>query len=70
MMGKLSMAMTTFAAMGGMVSMGMITGGGPREFNERRNLEATGWQPYSLKVGDAYISYARIALGLPRSPSR
>ena len=60
MMGKLSMAMTTFAAMGGMVSMGMITGGGPREFNERRNLEATGWQPYSLKVGDAYISYARI----------
>lgn len=39
---------------------GTITGGGPTNPRERRNLMATGWRPYSVKVGDYYVSYARL----------
>jgi GGDEF domain-containing protein len=36
---------------------GLITGMGPKDNDERRNLERTGWAQYSLKLGDAYYSY-------------
>ncbi|MDP1026277.1 thermonuclease family protein [Sphingomonas sp. KR1UV-12] len=39
---------------------GKITGGGPADPSARRLLMADGWQPYSLKVGDRYYSYARL----------
>ena len=38
---------------------GQITGGGPTDPARRRVLEDTGWQPYSVKVGDSYVSYRR-----------
>lgn len=44
---------------------GSITGGGPQNTNARKILEATGWQPYSIRVEDpdtgavTYQSYAR-----------
>ena len=37
-----------------------ITGGGPRDPKEKKALEATGWRPYSLKIGDTYYSYQRL----------
>lgn len=39
---------------------GVITGGGPADDNARRSLMADGWQPYSIKIGDKYVSYARL----------
>lgn len=36
---------------------GMITGSAPSDPKERKALFATGWKPYSFKVGDNYISY-------------
>lgn len=39
---------------------GYLTGGGPADDSARRMLEADGWQPYSLRVGDAYYSYQRL----------
>jgi hypothetical protein len=36
---------------------GMITGSAPSDPKERKALFATGWRPYSFKVGDAYVSY-------------
>lgn len=48
--------------MGGMVMAGMagnITGAGPQDPALQETLRATGWQPYSFKVGDQYISYSR-----------
>lgn len=39
---------------------GQITGGGPADYEARRLLQADGWQPYSFKVGDRYVSYARL----------
>ncbi len=38
---------------------GNITGGGPSDPARRRQLEATGWQPYSIRVGDEWLSYRR-----------
>jgi hypothetical protein len=36
---------------------GMITGSAPSDPKERKALFATGWKPYSFRVGDAYVSY-------------
>jgi hypothetical protein len=38
-----------------------ITGGGPGDYKQRQNLEQTGWRPYSIRVGDTYVSYKRVA---------
>lgn len=38
---------------------GTITGGGPRDPQMRAALVNTGWQPYSVRAGDKYYSYAR-----------
>jgi hypothetical protein len=38
---------------------GHVTGGGPVDFRKKQTLEATGWQPYSVKIGGKYFSYHR-----------
>jgi hypothetical protein len=43
-----------------LASQGKITGGGPADPSAKRALEANGWQPYSVKVGDTYVSYRRL----------
>lgn len=56
------MAMGTTMMMVGadMALQGNITGAGPSDPNLRQKLRASGWQPYSVKVGDRYISYQKI----------
>ena len=39
---------------------GGSSGGGPLDPDERSMLESTGWQPYSVKLGNNYISYQRL----------
>lgn len=39
---------------------GMVTGSGPTDPEERSALMATGWQPYSFKIGDKYYPYGRL----------
>ena len=39
---------------------GGATGGGPLDPDERAMLESTGWQPYSVKIGNQYISFQRL----------
>lgn len=39
-----------------LANAGYITGRGPKSINQRAALERTGWRPYSVKVGDMYIS--------------
>ncbi|SEQ47323.1 Endonuclease YncB, thermonuclease family [Sphingobium sp. YR768] len=43
-----------------MASQGMITGNGPADEKARNLLLADGWQPYSIKIGDQYVSYQRL----------
>lgn len=37
-----------------------ISGGGPRDPKARKRLEDAGWQPYSIRVGNKWISYRRL----------
>jgi hypothetical protein len=39
---------------------GLMTGGGPTDSRQRAVLYASGWQPYSVKIGDMYYSYSRL----------
>lgn len=43
-----------------MAANGQITGNGPADEKSRALLLADGWQPYSIKVGDTYVSYQRL----------
>lgn len=43
-----------------MAKDGQITGGGPADWDERRNWLATGKQPYAVKIGNTWVSMARI----------
>lgn len=52
--GSAAMALASDMAM-----QGVVTGKGPSDPGERQALLRTGWQPYSVKVGDKWISYAR-----------
>ena len=36
-----------------------VSGAGPRNRDEREALRMTGWQPYSIKVGNKWMSYRR-----------
>lgn len=47
------------AASADLAMSGMITGRGPSDRRERQTLERTGWQPYSIRVGDRYFAYDR-----------
>lgn len=37
----------------------VVTGAGPENYAQREALERMGWQPYSIKIGNKYISYKR-----------
>lgn len=52
--GSAAMAVAADLAMNG-----MLTGKGPSDPKERQALLRTGWQPYSVKIGDKWHSYAR-----------
>ncbi len=47
------------ASLAALALSGHITGGGPTDYKKEETLRATGWQPYSLKIGDRYVSYHR-----------
>lgn len=42
-----------------MAKQGLITGGGPKDKAKREMLFRTGWQPYSIKIGDTYYPFNR-----------
>lgn len=37
----------------------VITGGGPSDPALRKQLQAAGWQPYSIRIGDRYMSFRK-----------
>jgi len=46
--------------MADLARQGLVTGSPPDDDNKNRLLRADGWQPYSFKIGDRYISYNRL----------
>ncbi|MGF1625967.1 MAG: hypothetical protein ACFCVH_13880 [Alphaproteobacteria bacterium] len=39
---------------------GNISGGGPSDTGQRQALQRSGWQPYSIRIGDRWIQYSRL----------
>jgi hypothetical protein len=56
-MAKVSLGTTTLTAFALWAAEGNLTGRGPDRKEERDALLRTGWQPYSMKLGDKYYSY-------------
>lgn len=51
------MGAVAFAGLALYAAQGNITGKGPEDVQKRRTMEAQGWQPYSIRVGDRWVSY-------------
>ena len=58
--GRATTAMGILTVGGTAAATGVITGRGPEDPEQRKLLEETGWAPYSIKVGDTYVSYQRL----------
>ncbi len=58
-MARLTMGTTVGIAGITLASQGYITGGGPKDPAQRAMLYLSGWQPYSVRVGDIYYAYGR-----------
>lgn len=59
-LGKLVMGSTIMAISADLTLSGHLTGAGPTDRDAKNILRATGWQPYSVKVGDTYYAYNRL----------
>ena len=57
--GRLAFASAITLTVGAAAAAGVITGGGPKSKTERDLKTQTGWQPYSIKIGNTYYSYRR-----------
>lgn len=56
-MARMALGTTIVVATTALAAQGLMTGGGPSDPAQRALLRSTGWQPYSIKVGDMYYSY-------------
>lgn len=61
---KLALGTTFVGGALGMAAAGHITGGGPSDWKMRRELEQSGWRPYSLKLetdeGTKYVELVKL----------
>ena len=57
---RVSMGSTAMISTGYLAAQGLITGGGPSDPEMQAALRRTGWQPYSMRIGDTYISFNRL----------
>lgn len=57
---QLSLGTGVIATISSLWGQGLVTGGGPKDPGQRSALLATGWQPYSFKIGNKYYSYGRL----------
>lgn len=60
MLARVGMGSAASAVVASYTIDGSITGAGPSNPDARQLLELSGWQPYSIRVGDKYHSYARM----------
>ena len=58
--GRLRVGTALWATAGAIAASGKITGYGPTDPRERKALMATGWKPYSFKLGNTYIQFSRL----------
>lgn len=56
---KMAMGGLMFTTGATLAAGGFLTGSGPMDKDLRETKRLTGWQPYSIKIGDTYVSFAR-----------
>lgn len=56
---RVALGSTAMASVAMLANDGLITGRGPADYRENNVLRETGWQPYSIRVGDTYYAYNR-----------
>lgn len=59
-LGRTALSMSTVVLVSHLIREGKITGASPENRAERERLYNTGWRPYSIKIGDNYLSYGRL----------
>jgi hypothetical protein len=59
-MGRFAMATAGIGLFVMAAESDMISGGGPTNKAERELKEKTGWRPYSIRIGDNWVSYRRL----------
>jgi D-Tyr-tRNAtyr deacylase len=57
-LGRLYLGTLVSVAAYGLAANDLITGNGPENANERKQLQDTGWRPYSLKIGDTWVPFS------------
>lgn len=57
--GRMAVGNMVALGVGYLAYNGLVSGGGPTRAEEQMTLRMTGWQPYSFRVGDLWISYRR-----------
>lgn len=58
--GRMMSAIGFSTAFFGAAAAGNLTGAGPKDKDQRSLMQQAGWQPYSIKVGDTYVSYSKL----------
>lgn len=63
---KATVGMIGLTTVGVLNQLGVIQlhGGGPSDTEKKKQLQSAGWKPYTIQVGDTYISYLPTPLGL------
>jgi hypothetical protein len=56
---KIEMGYAAWTTAATLAASGVITGGGPADADLRRQWKEAGYQPYSVKVGNRWVSYRR-----------
>jgi hypothetical protein len=59
-MARMSLGTTLSLLAADLAMSGQISGGGPVNREQRAAMQRSGWQPYSVKVGDRWFSYQRM----------
>lgn len=55
--GRMNTGMALTVASMGLATAGRLSGVGPANYNERIQLQRTGWRPNSIKIGDTWVPY-------------
>lgn len=56
---KTAMGVAIWGTGAALVASGRITGRGPSDPDMKRQMEDANWKPYSIRIGDRYVSYRK-----------
>lgn len=57
---RMSLGTTAMLSFADLAMQGKVTGRGPVDKAQRQAMEREGWKPYSMKVGDRWVTYNRL----------